>query len=353
MTVLATNKDMANMTIPNMMRAVFADGRDKPFVLRETETPRPGPNQVLVRMQATGVCPTDMSIATGSWLMKRPMYPYVPGHEGCGIVAAVGANVRSTREGERVGVFWLNSTCGACPYCSGGLENLCVGQESTGYTSNGTHAEYCVVDSDYVVPLPEGEFSALTPILCAGVTSYKAVKELGAKQGDPIVVIGVGATGHLAIQYAAARGLKVIAVDVDERKLELAAKLGADLCVNAADFPVNKVLKETGGAFGVIVTAATGKAFEQGMRMLRRGGVCVLVGVSEEPLSISAFQTVINELRIQGTVSGTRRDVIEALALVAEGRVRTVVETRPLEDINVAVEAVLGKNVLGRMVLTI
>lgn len=339
--------------LPNVMKAVIAEGLDKPFVVGELPVQRPGPGQVLVRMHASGVCPTDTSIATGSWLMKRPPFPYVPGHEGCGVVAALGQGVAKLKEGDRVGVFWLNSTCGTCEYCSCGRENLCGSQESTGYTRNGTHAQYCLVDAEYVVPLPPGDFRELTPIMCAGVTAYKAVKELGGKSGDVTVVLGVGGTGHLAIQYALAEGRNVIAVDLEEEKLQLALSLGAHSAINANDFPVNKVMRATGGAHGVIMTAPVVKAFDQGMRMLRRGGVCVLVGVGEEAVSIPPFPTVINELSVRGTVSGTRDDLVEALDLVERGAVRGVVKSRPLEEVNLAIQDIKQRKVPGRMVLTI
>ncbi|CAH2813489.1 MAG: Alcohol dehydrogenase (EC [Candidatus Burkholderia crenata] len=334
------------------MRAVYAEELDKNFCIREVLVPVPNRKQALVRIHASGVCPTDTSISSGSWLMKRPMFPYIPGHEGAGVIAAVGSDVSNIKEGDRVGVFWLNSTCHSCPYCLRGRENLCLSQESTGYTMNGTHAEYCLVSADFVVPLPTGGLEQLAPLMCAGVTSYKAVKELGADRGDIVVVIGVGGTGHLAIQYAVARGLTVLAVDVDQSKLELATSLGASLAVNANGFQVNKIVRETGGVHGVIVTAPMPKAFEHGLRMLRRGGVCVLVGVSEAPLAISAFPTVINEYSIRGTVSGTRADLVEALDLVNEGKVRTVVSTTPMEEVNIAIREVKSGQIVGRKVLT-
>lgn len=335
------------------MRAAVAEQLGMPFSIREIPVGDPGASEVLINIRASGVCPTDTSISTGGWLMKRPSFPYVPGHEGCGVVAAVGKDVKGIKEGDRVGAVWLSSTCQTCDFCRGGRENLCEKQISNGYTKNGTHAEFCIVSADYVFQLPPGDFVEQTPIMCAGVTSYKAVKELGAKAGDVIVVVGAGATGLLAIQYAIAEGLSVIAVDVDESKLQLALDLGALYAFNASQFPASKVIRETGGVGGVIVTAPSAKAFEQSMRMLRRGGVCVLVGVATEALQISAFSCVINELTVKGTVSGTRSDVVEALERVRDGKIKTITETLPLEKVNDAVELVQQQRAKGRVVLTI
>jgi propanol-preferring alcohol dehydrogenase len=334
------------------MRAVVAEGLGKPFALREVPMPDPGEGQALVRVMASGVCPTDTSLAHGSWLMKKPQFPYIPGHEGCGYVAALGPGASPIKEGDRVAIFWLNSACGSCEYCSCGRENLCVRQQSTGYTMNGTHAEYCLVSKDFLLPLPKGDFAELTPIMCAGVTSYKAVKQLAAPRGSSVVIMGAGGTGHLAIQYAKLAGLQVAVIDVDDGKLELARDLGATIALNAAKFPVNRINRETGGAHGLIVTAPDPRAFDQAMKMLRRGGTCVLVGVAEEALGISAFQMVINELVVRGSVSGTRQDLGEALQLAANGGVRVVMQAVPMDNVNSAIQDLREGKVRGRVVLT-
>jgi propanol-preferring alcohol dehydrogenase len=336
------------------MRAAVAEALREPLKVREVPIPEPGQGEVLVRIAASGVCHTDLSILDGEWLMKKPRFPLVLGHEAAGHVAGVGAGVSAVKEGDRVGVFWLNSACGTCDDCAGGREPLCVRQVGTGYNVNGTYADYCVVSADFAVPLPEGPpLEVLAPIMCAGVTSYRAVKELGAKPGSWVVVSGVGGTGHLAIQYARALGLQVAAIDVEAEKVAQAEALGAAYTVNAEkEFPVNRILYRTGGgAHGVVVTAGSAKALEQGARMLRRGGTVMLVGVAPEPLPLSVFDMVIKGLSVRGTLIGNRQELREALALVASGAVKPIVESRTLEDVNGAIEALRQRKVNGRVVL--
>ena len=179
-----------------MMRAVVVEEIGQPFVIREVPVPTPGPDEVLVRMSHSGVCPTDMNLSNGEWQMKKPKVPYIPGHEGAGFIEELGSNVEGRQVSERVGVYWLNSTCGRCEDCVTGHENLCMKQKNTGYSVNGTHAEYCLVKADFAVPLPPGNMQDLSAVMCAGVTSYKAVKELNARPGSKVIVTGIGATGH-------------------------------------------------------------------------------------------------------------------------------------------------------------
>jgi alcohol dehydrogenase, propanol-preferring len=336
-----------------MMRAAVADGLGQPLQIRELPAPEPGPQQILVRIAASGVCSTDISLLDGDWPMKKPQFPLIPGHEACGYVAARGAGVTSFKDGDRVGVFWLNSACGTCDDCVSGQEPLCLRQVNTGYTTNGTYAEYCVVSAAYAVPLPEGPIDILTPTMCAGVTGYKGLKTLGASPGSWVVVSGVGGVGHLAIQYAKAMGLEVAAIDVEEEKVAQAAALGASIAINASrEFPVNQIVRRTGGAHGVLVTAGALKAFEQAVRMLRRGGTCVLIGIPQEPLPLGIFDMVIKGLTVRGSLIGTRQDIREALQLVSAGKVKPMVESRSLDDVNGAIDAVRKRQARGRVVLT-
>ncbi|GEN12234.1 alcohol dehydrogenase, propanol-preferring [Myxococcus fulvus] len=337
-----------------LMRAAFAEAIGEPLKLREVPIPEPGPGEVLVRIAASGVCHTDVSILDGEWPMKKPRFPVVLGHEATGYVAGLGEGVRTHKEGDRVGVFWLNSACGTCEDCTTDHEPQCVRQVGTGYNVNGTYADYCVVSESFAVPLPDGpSLEELAPILCAGVTSYKALKTLGARPDSWVVVSGVGGAGHLAIQYATALGLKVAAIDVSAEKAALAESLGASFTVNAEkEFPVNRIVHRTGGgAHGVVVTTGAAKAMEQGARMLRRAGTLMVVGVAPEPLPLSVFDLVIKGLSVRGTLIGTRQDVREALALVAAGKVRPLVESRTLDDVNGAITALRQRQVQGRLVL--
>jgi propanol-preferring alcohol dehydrogenase len=334
-----------------VMRAAVAEKRGEPLVLRELPVPEPGAGEILVRIVTSGVCHTDIHVIDGDWPIKMRL-PIIPGHEGCGYVAALGSGVTSVREGDRVGVYWLNSACGSCEFCNTGRETLCMRQQNTGYSSNGTYADYCVASGHYAVPLPEGDFDKLTPIMCAGVTTYKALKEIGARPGNWIVISGLGGTGHLAVQYAKAMGLHVAGIDIVDDKLEQAKCLGADITINAErEFPVNRINKLTGGAHGTLITAVAPKAFEQGVRMLRRGGTCMLVGVPPGAFPLSIFDTVVNGLTVRGSITGTRQDLREALQLASEGKISAVVESEPLAEVNSAIEAIRKGRVKGRVVL--
>ena len=334
-----------------MKAAVVREFR-KPLVIEEVAVPEPGPGQILVSVAASGVCHTDLHAADGDWPVK-PKLPFIPGHEGVGHVAAVGSGVTSLKEGDRVGVPWLHSACGECEYCLTGWETLCPNQQNTGYSVDGGFAEYVLAPAAYVGRLPEGiDFVQAAPVLCAGLTTYKGLKETGAKPGEWVVVSGVGGLGHLAVQYAKAMGLHVAAVDVAEEKLTLARELGAELTVNAeTEDPAARIQKEIGGSHGVLITAVSPPAFRQGIGMLRRGGTCVLVGLPPGDFPAPIFDVVLKRLTLRGSIVGTRKDLREALQFAAEGKVRSSVEAQPLEAVNSVFSRLRRGDVRGRVVL--
>lgn len=339
--------------IPPTMRAVVVERLGGPWELRELPVPRPGPGQVLVRMAASGVCSTDISLMMGQWRMKRPRFPLVPGHEGAGTVAALGPGVDSLAVGDRVGIFWMNGSCHRCEHCVTGYEMRCLDQVNSGYNVDGTYAEYCLVTEQYAVPLPEGDIEQLTPVMCAGVTAYRGLKELALPLGAWVLVTGVGGTGHLAIQYAKAMGWRVVAMDIEPSKVELATTLGADLAFDCSRrAPINRINQITGGVHGAFVAASSAKAYDHAFRLLRRGGTCALIGVPAEPISLTGFEMITREITVRGTIIGTRQDLREALQLVSEGKVRSIVEHRPLEDVTAAVEAMRDRRIAGRLLLT-
>lgn len=334
------------------MRAAVLNALGKPLEICDLPIPEPGPGEVLVRIAASGVCHTDLSVMDGEWTMKKPRLPLIPGHEATGYIAGLGSGVTTHKEGDRVGVYWLSSACGACDDCAGGRESLCLRQQGLGYDRNGTYAEYCVVSADFAVPLPDGPLEKLAPVMCAGVTSYRGLKEMNLRPGSWVVVYGAGGTGHLGIQYAKAMGHKVIAIDIEAEKVAQAAALGADMTIHCErEFPVNKILHHTGGAHGVLATAPAAKALEQSVRMLRRGGTCILIGIPKEPLPLNVFDMVIKGLNVRGSLIGTRGDLREALALVSEGRVTPLVESRSLDDVNETIGALRTRQIKGRAVL--
>jgi propanol-preferring alcohol dehydrogenase len=334
------------------MKAAVVRAFGKPLVIEEVKVAMPGPGQILVKIAATGVCHTDLHAANGDWPVK-PNPPFIPGHEGVGHVVAVGQGVTHVREGDRVGVPWLYSACGHCVHCLGGWETLCETQQNTGYSVNGSFAEYVIADPNYVGILPDSVgFVEISPVLCAGVTVYKGLKVTDTKPGDWVAISGIGGLGHMAVQYAKAMGLNVVAVDIDEAKLALATELGADLTVNASNQdPAAFIKKEVGGAQGVLVTAVSPKAFQQAMGMVRRGGTVALNGLPPGDFPLSIFDTVLNGITVRGSIVGTRLDLQESLNFAAHGKVRATVTTDRLENINTIFDNMRRGAIEGRIVI--
>ncbi|RUT35691.1 alcohol dehydrogenase AdhP [Paenibacillus zeisoli] len=336
------------------MKAAVTKGFKDKLQIIEVEQPKPGPNQVLVQIKACGVCHTDLHAANGDWPVK-PKLPLIPGHEGVGEITEVGQGVQHLKVGDRVGIPWLYSACGHCEFCLSGRETLCLEQHNSGYSVDGSFAEYCVAMADYVVKIPDNlSFKEAAPLFCAGVTTYKALKVSEARPGQWVSIVGIGGLGHLAVQYAKAMGLNVIAVDTFEEKLELAKSLGADLAFNPKEVNVEETVKErVGGVQASVVTAVTSKAFESAYNSLKRGGTLVLVGLPPEKMEIPIFNTVLDGTRIVGSIVGTRKDLQEALQFASEGKVKANIETRRLEDINEVFTEMQQGEIQGRIVLEI
>ena len=335
------------------MQAAVVEQFGKPMVIQEVDIPAVGTGQVLLKTEACGVCHTDIHAAHGDWPVK-PTLSFIPGHEGIGIVVAVGPGVTAVKEGERVGVPWLYSACGHCEYCLAGWETVCPEAQFGGYTKNGGFAEYILADPNYVAHIPAGlKPTEAGPIICAGITTYKGVKQTEARPGEWVVISGAGGLGHLAIQYAKVMGLNVCAVDIDDGKLDHAKRLGADFTVNAkAGDPVAAVKKATGGgAHGVLITAPSLGAFKQGVGMTRKKGTCVLVGLPPGEFPVPLFDVVANCVTIRGSFVGTRKDMAEALAFAAADKVRADIELQPLSAINKVFERLEHGDVPSRVVI--
>ena len=338
--------------MPKKMKAAVVKALGKPLAIEEVPVPEPGENEIQVKIEASGVCHTDLHAAEGDWPVK-PNPPFIPGHEGVGFVSAVGRNVKNVKEGDRVGVPWLYTADGHCEHCLAGWETLCEAQKNTGYSVNGTFAEYVVADPNFVGHLPKNvEFVQAAPLLCAGVTVYKGLKVTDARPGNWVVISGIGGLGHMAVQYAVAMGFNVAAVDIDDAKLALARRLGAAVTVNArATDPVTAIHKEIGGAHGVLVTAVSNKAFEQALGFVRRGGTVSLAGLPPGDFPLPIFDVVLKGITVRGSIVGTRLDLKEALEFAAAGKVKATVSTEKLENIN-DIFARLHKGAIeGRIVL--
>jgi propanol-preferring alcohol dehydrogenase len=333
------------------MKAAVVPALGAKLEIRQVPVPVPGPNQVLVRLEASGLCHTDIHAAHGDWPVK-PTAPFIPGHEGVGIVEALGPGANVHQVGERVAIAWLGSACGTCSYCLSGWETLCTAQQNSGYSVDGAYAEYAVADDRYVVSVPNGitPFDA-APLTCAGVTTYKALKVSGLRPSETAVIFGIGGLGHLALQYAKIFGGRVIAVDIEDEKLKLAARLGADEVIDARAEDPAEAIQKLGGADVAIALAVSPRAFEQAYGSLRRGGRLVCVALpADDKMSVPIFDTVLSGKSIIGSIVGTRQDLAEVFALHAAGRTEVIAEARRLDQVNECFEQVLGGKVPARLV---
>ena len=336
------------------MKAAVVREFKKPLVIDEVPVPEVGPGQILVKIEASGVCHTDLHAADGDWPVK-PSPPFIPGHEGVGNVVALGAGVTAVKEGDRVGVPWLHTACGHCRHCLGGWETLCDAQQNTGYSVNGGFAEYALADPNYVGHLPDSlDWNAAAPILCAGVTVYKGLKETDTKPGDTVVISGIGGLGHIAVQYAKAMGLNVIAVDIFDDKLALAREMGAAAAINAKTTDaVAEVRALCGGAQGVLVTAVSPHAFSQALGMLAKRGTMTLIGLPPGSFELDIFNTVLMRKTIRGSIVGTRMDLAECLQFAGDGKVKVHYSVEPLEAINDIFSRMRESRIDGRVVMKI
>ena len=334
------------------MRAVVVPGFGQPLVIEDRPVPEPGPGQVVVRMEASGLCHTDIHAANGDWPVT-PTVPFIPGHEGVGIVTAVGAGVTSPPAGQRVAVPWLGYACGTCRFCLTGWETLCLSQQNTGYSVDGCYAEYFLAEAAFATPVPAGiDPREAAPLTCAGVTTYKAIKVGNVRPGNLVAISGIGGLGHLALQYAKIFGGTVAAIDITDDKLKLAAELGADIVIDARDEDPAEVLHAHGGADVAVGLAVDDRSFATAYAGLRRGGRLVLVALpASGTLRIPVFDTVLNGTSVIGSIVGTRADLLDVFALHAEGRTRVIYETRPLAYVNEAIAEVLRGKAKARLVL--
>ncbi len=335
------------------MSAAVVEALGEPLALKQMPVPSTGAGQILVKTEACGVCHTDLHAANGDWPVK-PTLPFIPGHEAIGSVVGVGAGVTLVNEGDRVGVPGLYSAGGHCEYCLSAWETVCPEAQFGGYTKNGGFADYILADPNYVAHIPAGLSSMeAAPLICAGITTYKGIKQTETRPGDWIAISGVGGLGHLAVQYAKAMGLLVCAVDIDDGKLAHAKHLGADLTINAKTHDPASILKtETGGGcHGVLITAPSLIAFKQGIAMTRKRGTCVLVGLPPGEFPVPLFDVVANCITVRGSFVGTRKDMAEALAFAATGKVKADIEAQPLSAINQIFERLQHGDVPSRVVI--
>src|SRR6266550_8604169 len=333
------------------MKAAVVHDFTSPLQIEDISIPEPGIGEIVVKIEASGLCHTDIHAAHGDWPVK-PKLPFIPGHEGVGIVEMVGPGVIEVKEGDRVAIPWLGYACGTCEYCVSGWETLCEKQLNTGYFLDGAYAEYAKAFARYVGKVPANVKSLeAAPLACAGVTTYKAVKVSGARSSDLVAIFGIGGLGHLALQYAKIAGATVVAVDLVDEKLKLARELGADYTVNAKQEDPVEAIQKLGGADAAISLAVSPRAFEQAFKALRRGGTLVFVALpADNYMQLPIFETVLNGIKIVGSIVGTRLDLAEVFELHADGRTKVIYETRHLEDVNHAFEEIEKAQVAARLV---
>ena len=346
------------MDIPKKMKAFLVE-KPGEWGVREVDVPTPKAKEVLIKMETSGICHTDLHAAKFDWPVE-PKFPLIPGHEGIGKIVSVGTDVTRLKPGDRVALAWLHDTCGQCEYCLTGQETLCAKQNMTAYTKDGSFGEYAIGHEDFVAIVPEKlNLVEGAPIVCAGVTTYKAIKRANLKPGQWVTVVGVGGLGQLAIQYAKAMGYKVIGVDINDEKSKLAIKSGATYAVNGkTEDPIAFVKKHTGGigTNATINTSVSAKAFEQGFEMLRPGGRAVLVGLPSkhegDNLTINIFFTVLFGKEVVGSIVGTRQDLKEALEYAAEGHVKSeVTEVVGLDEVSNVFDKLENGTMIGRAVI--
>jgi propanol-preferring alcohol dehydrogenase len=319
-----------------------------PIEVKPVEVEEPGGGEVLVRMEACGVCHSDLLVAG---LQKLPVVPLVLGHEGIGRVEAVGEAVTEFSEGDRVGMTYLASTCGECDFCRSGRERFCPSQSNLQYTRNGALARYALAPVQYLARIPDGvPPEQAAPLCCAGWTAYATIRETGLQAGQTVALFGMGGLGHLGLQYALHRGLRVAAVDVSDSKLDLARQLGAEIVLSSEDAG-RVLLKAHGGVDAAVVFTASTAAVQEAFRSLRRGGTLVVVGLSTVRAELPVFETILKGITIRGSYLGSRPDLDEVFRLAAAGVGKPHVETHQLIETPELLERLRRGGLLGRAVV--
>jgi alcohol dehydrogenase len=328
-----------------MLAAVVPSVNAK-WEVKEVSTPKPGANQVLIKMHASGICYTDVHATKGVLGVK---FPYTIGHEPAGEIVELGEGVTTRKVGDRVGVPWLQSTCGRCEWCQRGKLFFCPNQIGTGINIAGGHAEYMVAYADATQLIPNGlPYDQAAPIFCAGYTVYSGLRLADPKPHERIAVVGIGALGHLGIQYSKAAGFETIAVTHSKDKEELAYKLGANSVVSNGEALLNE---KGGGADVILSTSNSYKAIADAIKGIRPDGRVILMGVSStETLTVSP-EILFKRARIIGSTQNDREHLYEALDYVAKGKVKVMTETFPLEEISAAYDKVANGNVRFKAVI--
>jgi alcohol dehydrogenase, propanol-preferring len=337
------------------MKAAVLHEFKTPLTLEDVPRPVAEAKELLIQLEACGVCHSDLHVADGDWpqftaITKRPL---ILGHEIAGRVIERGDAVREFEIGDRVGVPWVYWTCGECEPCRDGNENLCAKQKITGVTVDGGFAEFMKAPASHAVKIPE-ELDAVdaAPLFCAGVTVYRALKQAKISPGQRLAIFGIGGLGHVAVQIGRELGAEVIAIDVLEEKLRLAESLGATKSLNAGSVNVPKDLRASGGVHVALVTSAAKAAYDLAFSCVRPAGTLLVVGLPSENICFPPILMAAREIRIQSTAVGTRQDLRGVLAMAAAGKVRCQTSIWPLAQVNTVLQQLRHGKITGRAVLT-
>jgi propanol-preferring alcohol dehydrogenase len=338
------------------MKAAVLHEFKKPLEFQEVDRPKPGAGEVLIKVEACGVCHSDLDVADGDWPQLIPITKkkLILGHEIAGRVVEKGPSVDQLEIGDRVGIPWVHWTCGDCDFCREGNENLCAKQQITGVTVDGGYAEFVKAPASHTLKLPDGlSFTDAAPLFCAGVTVYRALRHAKIQPGHRLGVFGVGGLGHLAVQIARELGAIVTAIDISDEKLALARELGASKTLNATAVNAVKELRREGGLHVALVASAAKAAYDTAFPCVRPAGMLLAVGLPSEPICFPPILMAASEVRIQASAVGTRQDLYDVLALAGAGKVRCRVSTRPLSEANQALDLLRKGQVSGRLVLVV
>jgi len=357
------------MTIPTTQNAAVrtGSGTSATAPLKQIPVASPGPQEVLIKINWTGLCASDKSLIHDEWadfgVAMQDSSSGIAGHEGAGTIVAVGSAMQDRwKVGDRAGMKWVYSTCGSCEFCLNGTDELhCPKQKNCGFTAPGTFQQYAISDGRYTTRIPEGVLDEEAgPIMCGGVTAYVACKRAAVRAGQWIVITGGGGgLGHFAIQYAKAMGMRIIAIDGGDEKRELCKKLGAEVFIDfltCKDIPAEVVKTTTYGAHGVIIFAATKEGYAGGPGMLRPGGTLVAVGLPKDPTVVAGAPPImlaLKRLNIVGSVVGTLKDVEEALDFTARGLVHPILNKGELKDLDHYCHLMMEGKLSGRAVLRV
>jgi len=328
--------------------AAVLEAPQTPVVVKAVEVPDPAAGEVRIKMEACGICHSDLFVAG---LARPPLVPLILGHEGIGRVEAVGSGVTGWAAGDRVGITFLAATCGECEWCHSGRERFCPRQRNSGYSAHGTLAVYACVRAQHLIRVPDDlPAAAAAPLCCAGWTAYGAVRETQLNADQTIALFGMGGLGHLAVQYARHRGLRVAAVDVSKKKLDLARSLGAAIALPAGE-AARPLQKEHGGADAAIVFAPSAAAIDEAFRSLKRTGTLVLVALVNDTFPLPIVDAVLKGITVRGSFLGTRQDLEDVFRLAQTGAVRAESHPHALEDVPELLAKMERGELLGRAVI--